>query len=240
MNSPEIAPAGPTHLKIAGFLGKCDVEIDLAPGACTFFHGPNGCGKSTLLRLVWHLLSGDMVFNSATARSVTLTYADGNRALLCTADAPTVGYPHDHLPLPARQVVLLPDHWPTGRPYAPPCRRPIEVVPPGKNGVLLTGVSDENMALAVYPYSYLLTRTNRAYHDLSAGEQRLAALLDCNGRHSYAVLIVDEPEQSLHPDLQRELVAALKEQNPTNTLIFATHSPAIVASRHSAGVQLPE
>jgi predicted ATP-dependent endonuclease of OLD family len=42
-----------------------------------------------------------------------------------------------------------------------------------------------------------------------------------------AVVIIDEPEISLHPDWQRRLIPTLKSQNSANQFILTTHSPFI-------------
>lgn len=64
---------------------------------------------------------------------------------------------------------------------------------------------------------------------LSSGEKQLLficlfALTAAN--HS---LIIDEPELSMHVDWQKKLVATLRDLNPRQQLIMATHSPEIMA-----------
>lgn len=62
---------------------------------------------------------------------------------------------------------------------------------------------------------------------LSAGEKQFLGFLAYNALMNNGVIFIDEPELSLHSDWQRKLIAALQNQNPTNQLIFATHSPFI-------------
>ncbi len=64
---------------------------------------------------------------------------------------------------------------------------------------------------------------------LSSGEKQLLLLaLEglMTGNH---VLLIDEPELSLHVDWQRRLIGLLTRLNPRMQLIVATHSPEIMA-----------
>jgi predicted ATP-dependent endonuclease of OLD family len=44
-----------------------------------------------------------------------------------------------------------------------------------------------------------------------------------------SVILIDEPELSLHVDWQRRLVPSMRLLNPLAQLIVATHSPEIMA-----------
>jgi predicted ATP-binding protein involved in virulence len=67
--------------------------------------------------------------------------------------------------------------------------------------------------------------------DLSSGEKQLFIMLGSSLVQENApfVYLADEPELSLHIDWQRKLVSNLKHLNPYAQIIFATHSPDIVA-----------
>lgn len=65
---------------------------------------------------------------------------------------------------------------------------------------------------------------------LSSGEKQflivmLTVLLQ---RRAESILIMDEPEISMHLDWQRELLHNLKKLNPNCQIILATHSPGVV------------
>jgi len=62
---------------------------------------------------------------------------------------------------------------------------------------------------------------------LSAGEKQFLSFLCYNAFLTGAVVIIDEPEISLHPDWQRRLITTLKSQNSSNQFILTTHSPFI-------------
>jgi predicted ATPase len=62
---------------------------------------------------------------------------------------------------------------------------------------------------------------------LSAGEKQFLSFLCYNAFLSNSVVIIDEPEISLHPDWQRRLIPTLKSQNSANQFILTTHSPFI-------------
>jgi hypothetical protein len=64
---------------------------------------------------------------------------------------------------------------------------------------------------------------------LSSGEKQLLKILveTVNARSS--VILVDEPELSMHVDWQRRLIPSMRTLNPLAQLIIATHSPEIMA-----------
>jgi predicted ATPase len=49
------------------------------------------------------------------------------------------------------------------------------------------------------------------------------------------IIVIDEPELSLHPALQRKLAALISEYSRTQQLLLATHSPYFVDFRHVVG-----
>ena len=77
---------------------------------------------------------------------------------------------------------------------------------------------------------------------LSSGESHLFVLithLAFNPKLKDAnVLIIDEPEVSLHVLWQEKLVSAIQDANPSVQCIFATHSPSIVNGRNNRLVPL--
>lgn len=62
---------------------------------------------------------------------------------------------------------------------------------------------------------------------LSAGEKQMLSFLCYNTFSKGNVILIDEPELSLHPDWQRLLVPVLLEQGNNNQFFMATHSPFI-------------
>lgn len=65
---------------------------------------------------------------------------------------------------------------------------------------------------------------------LSSGENQLIYILlkICNTIGKKSVIILDEPEISLHLKWQKKLLSTIKEINPQSQIIAATHSPALV------------
>lgn len=67
-------------------------------------------------------------------------------------------------------------------------------------------------------------------YQLSSGEKQILIILTTvliqGGRES--IMIMDEPEISLHFDWQRRLIEDVRSLNPHLQLILATHSPAVV------------
>ena len=66
--------------------------------------------------------------------------------------------------------------------------------------------------------------------NLSSGEKQLLRILLEGLSIGSNILIIDEPELSMHIDWQEKLVLTLRELNPSAQLIFASHSPDIMAN----------
>lgn len=77
---------------------------------------------------------------------------------------------------------------------------------------------------------FLIDETERIQRqDLSAGEKQLLIILLtvlCQ-EEKPAILLMDEPEISLHLRWQYELISILRTLNPNCQLVIATHSPSI-------------
>lgn len=73
-----------------------------------------------------------------------------------------------------------------------------------------------------------------SYDDLSSGEKQLVYIIIKSiltveiGQDKTNVLLLDEPEISLHLSWQEKLLNTLSSINPNGQIILATHSPAIV------------
>lgn len=83
----------------------------------------------------------------------------------------------------------------------------------------------------------------RDLSSLSSGEQQLLVLLTHLAFNPSAalasVLIIDEPELSLHIDWQERFADALLTANKNIQFILATHSPAIILERDNRCEELP-
>jgi energy-coupling factor transporter ATP-binding protein EcfA2 len=64
---------------------------------------------------------------------------------------------------------------------------------------------------------------------LSSGEKQLLMILVATVNASASVILIDEPELSMHVDWQRRLIPSMRLLNPSAQLIVATHSPEIMA-----------
>ena len=75
---------------------------------------------------------------------------------------------------------------------------------------------------------------------LSAGEKQMLSFLCYNAFVKNSVVVIDEPELSLHVDWQRLLFPILKEQGTSNQFILATHSPFIYSKFPDKEIMLSE
>ncbi|EDN69753.1 ATP-binding protein [Beggiatoa sp. PS] len=71
-------------------------------------------------------------------------------------------------------------------------------------------------------------------NELSGGEKQLyyKAILFDKLRPQNSLILVDEPETSLHPTWQQEILKLYNNIPGNNQVIFVTHSPHIIASIH--------
>ena len=72
-------------------------------------------------------------------------------------------------------------------------------------------------------------RTSIGLQALSSGEKQVLRIFIEALLARESSIIIDEPEISMHVDWQRQLVSAIKQLAPATQLIFATHSPEIIA-----------
>lgn len=73
---------------------------------------------------------------------------------------------------------------------------------------------------------------------LSAGEKQMLSFIAYNAFYRNAVVIIDEPELSLHVDWQRQLFPILMGQHASNQFIIATHSPFIYSKYPDKELQI--
>lgn len=81
-------------------------------------------------------------------------------------------------------------------------------------------------------FTGLSTKSKLRLNDLSSGEQQLyykvASLILIEPTDS--LILIDEPELSLHPEWQATFISTLKKIGSNNQFIIATHSPYIVSN----------
>lgn len=73
---------------------------------------------------------------------------------------------------------------------------------------------------------------------LSAGEKQMLSFIAYNAFYQNSIIIIDEPELSLHVDWQRQLFPILLGQQASNQFIVATHSPFIYSKYPDKEIQL--
>jgi len=73
---------------------------------------------------------------------------------------------------------------------------------------------------------------------LSAGEKQMLSFISYNAFNKESIVIIDEPELSLHVDWQRQLFPTLLSQQSSNQFIAATHSPFIYTKYPDKEIQI--
>lgn len=107
-------------------------------------------------------------------------------------------------------------------------------------------LKDSGKKLEFTPHGYLIVKINgkraRSLSELSSGEIHIVALIiqiSLNpATNETSVLIIDEPELSLHIRWQEIFVSSIVRANPDMQLICATHSPSIIIDRKNKCISL--
>lgn len=81
--------------------------------------------------------------------------------------------------------------------------------------------------------NYYVKINNNGYHDSDGLGEGLVSLLfiveALLNQSPDRLLVIDEPELSLHPQFQRNLLDLLLEKSKENQIVYATHSPEMVS-----------
>jgi len=213
-----------TRIEVRGLWGRQDLEWHLLPDV-NILSGRNGSGKTTLMRALAQLLRDGELSAPIAARlhAMTVTFVGGER--LTSGEGHTVeGHRIDIVgPLDGR----LGEYDYTG----------LLAREDAAHRTLFFDLVDELFA-------HTGKRVDRASPELlfdsywgklgptelSSGERQLllifATVLAQDNRP--AILLMDEPEISLHFDWQTGLIRHIRQLNPRVQLILSTHSPAVI------------
>jgi energy-coupling factor transporter ATP-binding protein EcfA2 len=90
--------------------------------------------------------------------------------------------------------------------------------------------AETNEAIPSNLYVQIPTGEVIPFHDLSSGEKEVFFLLSFFLRHNVtnAVVVIDEPELHLHPELGRLLIRAMQGVKSNNQIWLATHNAEII------------
>lgn len=177
--------------------------------------GANGMGKSTILNRV---ASGVRTIDEGTDGIIISTYpADATLIRFDVICTPDVRSEFDiNLNLLQERVV----HYPHNERWELFCDIVDEMFAATEKTINRTADKvellqyDENLELKL----------------LSSGEKQMLTILMTvlleDG--DYTVLLMDEPEVSLHLEWQQVLIATIQQLNPNAQIILTTHSPAII------------
>jgi predicted ATPase len=76
------------------------------------------------------------------------------------------------------------------------------------------------------------------FDDLSSGTQRLIAIVTSLIYDHSAVMLLEHPEEGIHPGLLRKLIGVLQSYSDQSQLIIATHSPVVLEAVEPSAVRL--
>ena len=94
---------------------------------------------------------------------------------------------------------------------------------------------DPNELLALYTISELGAKISPY---LTSGQRRLYSILKNVDRQKNNVILIDEPEVSLHIDWQREIVDLIRKVSVSDFLLISTHSPDVIYHHHDDVIDL--
>jgi len=98
------------------------------------------------------------------------------------------------------------------------------------------GLSDDEKAVPVFKNKQ---GVEVDINNLSSGEKQIFfRMLNLKRlKVNDTIILIDEPETSLHPDWQRKIIDVYKRIGENNQIIIATHSPLILGSVETDGVR---
>ena len=90
--------------------------------------------------------------------------------------------------------------------------------------------ADENESIPSNLFIELPSKEVITFNDLSSGEKEVFFILSFFIRHNVenAIIVIDEPELHLHPELSRLLIRNIKSIRNGNQIWIATHNPEII------------
>ena len=211
-------------IEIRGLWGRENLEWNLLPDV-NILSGRNGSGKTTLIRALAQLVrTGELTPEMKNRlNEIAVTFADGDR-LVSGGGRTAEGRRIDIIgPLDGR----LREYDFSGE-----LRRE-----DAAHRTLFFDLVDE---LFAHTGKRIDRRSEELLFDsrwgkvtpqgLSSGEKQLLLIFATAmaGENRPAILLMDEPEASLHFDWQAHLIGNIRRLNPQVQVILSTHSPAIV------------
>ena len=224
--------------------GYMDIDIEFGPGA-NVLYGVNGSGKSTALRIVASVISGstpEMMFESITAY-----LSDGSEYNFERTgdDLKDISHTTKGGARHTNKVILS---TPLNRFIIPTVLEYIgmeQEAPPPTNPSFISTILKGFMAGAIKsPEFGKFTDEVRnlmdidvsevadlvALHKLPTGQQHTLSMLYSAALARVNLLLIDEPEASLHIDMQSKLPGALMRLMSRGQVVVSTHSPEIFSA----------
>ena len=239
-----------SSLKATKVHGYMDIDIKFGLGA-NILYGVNGSGKSTVLRILASALTSGASINWMEFKNISVLLSDGRELLFERDEEEDIHHsikggkkqggqkvilstPFNRL-YPSESLSKILGIFQDATPTSP--KHIIEILLGYANGILKRLPPYEQFADEVRAVLQLDITNAQLLHQMSTGQKHALSMLYSAAFEQADILLVDEPESSLHIDTQDKLPSAIMNLMGQGQLIVATHSPEIytgLEDRHCA------
>ena len=197
------------NLFYGDFQALKDIDLTIADHEVTAFIGPSGCGKSTLLKTINRM--NDLVEQCRWEGNILVDERDINKE-----DVNTL---RKHVGMVFQKPNLFPMSIYDNIAYGP---RTHGI----KNKKVLDQIVERSLRQAAI-WDEVKGNLKKSALALSGGQQQRLCIARALAIEP-DILLMDEPEVSLHIEWQQRIIEIIREMNPYAQLILTTHSPAMV------------
>ena len=229
-------------LKATKVHGYMDIDIEFGPGA-NILYGVNGSGKSTALRILASALSDGNSINWMEFNSIVVSISDG-REISFERDGENVQHSTNGGDGQQTENVIF--STPITRLYSSDSlfkltgilRDAAPSSPQHLTTMLCWHAAEKLRRTPVYEQfadavrsvlSIDVTDVPGLYR-MSPGQQNAISMLYSASLDDADILLIDEPETSLHIDIQQKLPEAIMSLMNEGQVVVATHSPEIFSA----------
>jgi predicted ATP-binding protein involved in virulence len=238
------------NIHIQNLFGRYDVAWPVGGQAVSILSGINGSGKTTVLKAVALLLQGKTLPESLVHRMTSISVElDGDQRLQWSVDRTKENAPSGAQTLLAFSGTERIEVASLLRNIAVDCIATFDSAPPKpadpskmmdiQSRTQLYDIFDAlfsetgkkiNRDKGELEFFFASDGQSHPYADLSSGEKQLVLILLTvfMQQKKSAILIMDEPDISLHVDWQQKLLQTILTLNSECQILVSTHSPLMI------------